>query len=80
MKKGIFCISPRTINVSGSIDCIAFDKTGTLTEDGLDLWSVVPVSAGSAKEDSKVNERRFDKAERKPEVLDPVSACDHIKQ
>ncbi len=27
-RKGIFCISPRTINVSGSVDCICFDKTG----------------------------------------------------
>lgn len=25
-KKQIFCISPRTINVSGSIDCVCFDK------------------------------------------------------
>ncbi|RZB40829.1 E1-E2 ATPase and/or Hydrolase like2 domain containing protein, partial [Asbolus verrucosus] len=42
-KKKIFCISPRTINVSGSIDCVCFDKTGTLTEDGLDLLCVVPI-------------------------------------
>ncbi|KAJ8958055.1 hypothetical protein NQ318_002065 [Aromia moschata] len=39
----IFCISPRTINVSGSINCVCFDKTGTLTEDGLDLLCVVPI-------------------------------------
>ncbi len=25
-KKGIYCISPRAINVSGSIDCVCFDK------------------------------------------------------
>ncbi|XP_055857682.1 polyamine-transporting ATPase 13A3 isoform X2 [Episyrphus balteatus] len=43
-KKNIFCISPRSINVSGSIDCVCFDKTGTLTEDGLDMWGVVPKS------------------------------------
>ncbi|XP_066597773.1 polyamine-transporting ATPase 13A3 isoform X2 [Prorops nasuta] len=43
-KKKIYCTSPRTINVSGSIDCICFDKTGTLTEDGLDMWGVVPAS------------------------------------
>ncbi|XP_044260225.1 polyamine-transporting ATPase 13A3-like isoform X2 [Tribolium madens] len=42
-KMRIFCISPRTINVSGSIDCVCFDKTGTLTEDGLDLLCVVPI-------------------------------------
>lgn len=41
-KNKIYCTSPRTINVSGSIDCICFDKTGTLTEDGLDMWGVVP--------------------------------------
>ncbi|KAH8406408.1 hypothetical protein KR222_000122, partial [Zaprionus bogoriensis] len=40
----IFCISPRSINVAGSIDCCCFDKTGTLTEDGLDMWGVVPKS------------------------------------
>ena len=28
-EKGIFCISPRTINVSGSVQCVCFDKTGT---------------------------------------------------
>ncbi len=27
-RKNIFCISPRTINVAGSLDCICFDKTG----------------------------------------------------
>lgn len=42
--KKIYCTSPRTINVSGSIDCICFDKTGTLTEDGLDMWGLVTVS------------------------------------
>ncbi|XP_063707485.1 polyamine-transporting ATPase 13A3 isoform X3 [Culicoides brevitarsis] len=43
-KKNIYCISPRSINVSGSVDCVCFDKTGTLTEDGLDMWGVVPKS------------------------------------
>ncbi|XP_017853574.1 probable cation-transporting ATPase 13A3 isoform X2 [Drosophila busckii] len=41
----IYCISPRSINVAGSIDCCCFDKTGTLTEDGLDMWGVVPKSS-----------------------------------
>ncbi|VVC45388.1 Hypothetical protein CINCED_3A014162 [Cinara cedri] len=40
----IYCISPRAINVAGSINCVCFDKTGTLTEDGLDMWGVVPVT------------------------------------
>ncbi|XP_058170497.1 polyamine-transporting ATPase 13A3 [Anopheles ziemanni] len=41
-RSNIYCISPRAINVSGSIDCVCFDKTGTLTEDGLDMWGVLP--------------------------------------
>ncbi|XP_046445093.1 polyamine-transporting ATPase 13A3-like isoform X2 [Daphnia pulex] len=45
-QRNIYCISPRSINVSGSLNCICFDKTGTLTEDGLDLWGVVPVVDG----------------------------------
>ncbi|XP_072027311.1 polyamine-transporting ATPase 13A3-like [Amphiura filiformis] len=36
-KKGIFCISPQRINLSGILDVVCFDKTGTLTENGLDL-------------------------------------------
>lgn len=39
----IFCISPRSINISGVLNCVCFDKTGTLTEDGLDMRGVVPV-------------------------------------
>ncbi|XP_030755212.1 probable cation-transporting ATPase 13A3 [Sitophilus oryzae] len=48
-KNQIFCISPRSINVSGGINCVCFDKTGTLTEDGLDLLCVVPVSEAAFK-------------------------------
>merc|ERR1719347_524831 len=44
--KNIFCISPRTINVAGTTDCVCFDKTGTITEDGMDMWGVLPVQAG----------------------------------
>uniref|UniRef100_A0A182NV43 Cation-transporting ATPase n=1 Tax=Anopheles dirus TaxID=7168 RepID=A0A182NV43_9DIPT len=44
-RSNIYCISPRAINVSGSIDCVCFDKTGTLTEDGLDMWGVLPKDA-----------------------------------
>ena len=39
----IYCISPSTINLAGTLNCFVFDKTGTLTEDGLDLKYVVPV-------------------------------------
>jgi len=34
-KKGIFCISPPRVNVSGRVSVMVLDKTGTLTEDGL---------------------------------------------
>ena len=49
-EKGIFCISPRTINVSGSVECVCFDKTGTLTEDGLDMLGIVPKDKDLVKE------------------------------
>ena len=39
-EKGIFCISPTRLNISGKIDVMCFDKTGTLTEDGLDVLGV----------------------------------------
>ncbi|KAG2372656.1 hypothetical protein C9374_013664 [Naegleria lovaniensis] len=42
-KKGIFCISPPRINVSGRVNLACFDKTNTLTRDGLDLHGVVEV-------------------------------------
>eukprot|EP00092_Neocalanus_flemingeri_P015419 GFUD01016687.1.p1 GENE.GFUD01016687.1~~GFUD01016687.1.p1 ORF type:complete len:1358 (+),score=448.86 GFUD01016687.1:946-5019(+) len=46
LPKNIFCISPRTINVAGAVDCTCFDKTGTITEDGMDMWGVLPVQNG----------------------------------
>ena len=55
-RKGIYCISPRTINVSGSINCVCFDKTGTLTEDGLDLMGVVQVKQDEVHRESKNQE------------------------
>lgn len=39
----IYCIQPRFINISGSINAVCFDKTGTLTVDGLDLSGVLSV-------------------------------------
>lgn len=42
----IYCISPRSINVCGSINTVCFDKTGTLTEDGLDMQGIVPARNG----------------------------------
>ncbi|XP_077866411.1 polyamine-transporting ATPase 13A3 [Saccoglossus kowalevskii] len=46
-KKGIFCISPQRINVSGTLDVVCFDKTGTLTEDHLELLGVAPITSES---------------------------------
>ncbi|KAK7028908.1 hypothetical protein SK128_015024 [Halocaridina rubra] len=45
-KKGIFCISPPRINMSGKLKLVCFDKTGTLTEDGLEVWGAVEVANG----------------------------------
>ncbi|OQV16942.1 putative cation-transporting ATPase 13A3 [Hypsibius exemplaris] len=41
-KAQIYCLSPRAINICGSINLVCFDKTGTLTVDGLDLKCVLP--------------------------------------
>lgn len=48
----IYCISPRTINICGTINTFVFDKTGTLTEDGLDLKCVLPVDRPEKSESS----------------------------
>ena len=63
-RKGIYCISPRTINVSGSVNCVCFDKTGTLTEDGLDLMGVVQVT----KESTSVNPEKDEAMETNEDV------------
>lgn len=47
--KKIFCISPRSINISGCINCVCFDKTGTLTEDCLSFHEVVPLNEATCK-------------------------------
>ncbi|KAK3104814.1 hypothetical protein FSP39_010866 [Pinctada imbricata] len=48
---GIFCISPRSINVCGGINVVCFDKTGTLTEDGLMIQGVIPVKNSSFQDE-----------------------------
>ncbi|KAI2797592.1 hypothetical protein BLOT_014126 [Blomia tropicalis] len=48
-KSEIFCISPRSINISGCINCVCFDKTGTLTEDDLNFSEVVPINRSNNK-------------------------------
>ncbi|CAG0885909.1 unnamed protein product [Cyprideis torosa] len=49
-KKGIFCISPPRINISGRTKLFCFDKTGTLTEDGLDFYEVVPAYSPAVRD------------------------------
>ena len=46
-KKQIYCISPSSINLCGTLNTVVFDKTGTLTEDGLDLKYVLPVNSAT---------------------------------
>ena len=41
IKKHIFSISPKRINLAGGINLALFDKTGTLTVDGLVFGGVV---------------------------------------
>jgi len=69
----IFCISPNTINVCGSVNCFCFDKTGTLTEDGLDIQSIrQSVNASFDREEiSSVEERRH----LAPDVLAAMATC-----
>ena len=38
--RGIYCLNPKRIAVSGKIRLFLFDKTGTLTRDGLDFLGV----------------------------------------
>jgi len=37
--KNVYCISPRTINVSGSIDCVCFDKVCKLLLRLVEFWA-----------------------------------------
>jgi cation-transporting ATPase 13A3/4/5 len=47
--QSIFCISPRTINLCGSLNTFVFDKSGKLTEDGFDLKYVLPTKLNEDK-------------------------------
>lgn len=55
-KSDIYCISPRSINISGCINCVCFDKTGTLTEDDLSFSEVRPVNAITKFHDEPVED------------------------
>ncbi|CAG0923714.1 unnamed protein product, partial [Notodromas monacha] len=73
----IFCISPRTVNVSGLIDCVCFDKTGTLTEDGLDLWGAVPIEhkdgVGGFRSPMKAGD--LPKVRQSTPLIDAMASC-----
>ncbi|CAL8110548.1 unnamed protein product [Orchesella dallaii] len=75
-QKGIYCISPRAINVAGSLDCVCFDKTGTLTEEGLDLWGAVPTTTGTGMGSNY--ETIYPSLATAPGFLAPVRHVNHL--
>ncbi|WAR15784.1 AT134-like protein, partial [Mya arenaria] len=69
-KQKIFCISPRSINICGSINAVCFDKTGTLTGDGLNMQGVVPSAGG------RFNEEVTDMSQlEKSRIVDAMATC-----
>lgn len=80
-KQKIYCISPRTINICGTLNTFVFDKTGTLTEDGLDLKCVIPartqIDNPTVKyfDKSLTNVKEF---EDKSELLEAMATCHSI--
>ena len=83
-KQKIYCISPRTINICGTLNTFVFDKTGTLTEDGLDLKCVLPVIATkvSATGDSLVHFtssiQDVNEFGKKSQLLEAMATCHSI--
>ncbi len=82
-KKKVFCISPRTINICGTINTFVFDKTGTLTEDGLDLKIVLPVKR--VENESAILDVHFDEEirdvkefPRRSQFLEAMATCHSI--
>ena len=81
-KRGIFCISPSSINICGTLNTFVFDKTGTLTEDGLDLKFVVPVKTASSSSKREFSTlitkvRELDKSNHEGELIDKAMATCH---
>jgi cation-transporting ATPase 13A2 len=71
--KNVYCISPRTINLCGTLNCFVFDKTGTLTEDGLDLKFVLPVNKITNSFDpSVVDSKKFLTSDK---MLKAMASC-----
>lgn len=76
-KEKIYCISPNTINVCGSLDTFVFDKTGTLTEDDSDLKCLVPFKQEFyfGKEIKKMKELDEENFYR---IIELMAACNSI--
>ncbi|XP_076452131.1 polyamine-transporting ATPase 13A3-like isoform X2 [Babylonia areolata] len=69
-RRNIFCISPVSINICGTVNTVCFDKTGTLTEDGLNMQGVIP--ANGAKFDPE--QRDLSKL-AKGSLLEAMATC-----
>ena len=77
----VYCISPRTINISGSLNTFVFDKTGTLTEDGLDMKFVIPVKVADDGNTRYYDEPVSDAAglnENSQKMLEGMTTCHSI--
>ncbi|CAG7720248.1 unnamed protein product, partial [Allacma fusca] len=79
-QRGIYCISPRAINVSGSINCVCFDKTGTLTEEGLDLWGVVPITTAANDDLEQESAGAIGQSKGGAAFIDSVRQSDNLEQ
>ena len=83
-KQKIYCISPRTINICGTLDTFVFDKTGTLTEDGLDLKSVLPCHRIRKSSDGEMHYYFHDSITsvtefpKKCQMLEAMASCHSI--
>ncbi|CAJ0586099.1 unnamed protein product, partial [Mesorhabditis spiculigera] len=78
-RKDIFCISPSTIPMCGSINTVCFDKTGTLTEDGLDfhtMRAVKPAVTNAASHfGAETSEMLPRELPRDAEIIKAVATC-----
>ena len=76
-KRGIYCISPPRINVSGRVNLACFDKTNTLTRDGMDLHGVVRVSEKEGFQRLIKDTDLLQQLDHVKDVLMQVMACCH---
>lgn len=72
-QSAIYCISPRSINISGCINCVCFDKTGTLTEDDLNFTEVRPVNINGQHHDEPIN--NLNKLNTSDHLLSALATC-----